>query len=82
MTASRHERMMWEESLWAHLLICCSEGKSLWRTFWLAGGPEDGTEDKRLSPFDWSRPVAMLTDADSTEETIVLCEQDLVKVKA
>lgn len=37
------------------------EGKPLWRTFWL-GGTVDGEKDGRLTPFDWSRPLAMFTD--------------------
>lgn len=37
------------------------EGKPLWRTFWL-GGTIAGEKDDRLTPFDWSRPLAMFTD--------------------
>ena len=37
------------------------EGKPLWRTFWL-GGSIEGEKDDRLTPFDWSRPLAMFSD--------------------
>ena len=37
------------------------EGKPLWRTFWL-GGTVEGKQDDRLTPFDWSHPLAMFTD--------------------
>jgi uncharacterized membrane protein len=37
------------------------EGKPLWRTFWL-GGTVEGEKDDRLTPFDWSRPLAMFSD--------------------
>jgi hypothetical protein len=37
------------------------EGKPLWRTFWL-GGAVEGEQDDRLTPFDWSRPLAMFSD--------------------
>lgn len=36
------------------------EGKPLWRTFWL-GGTVEGERDNCLTPFDWSRPLAMFT---------------------
>ncbi len=32
------------------------EGKPLWRTFWLGGVIAGGQSDKRLTPFNWSRP--------------------------
>ncbi len=34
------------------------EGKPLWRTFWF-GGTVEGRKDDSLTPFDWSRPLAM-----------------------
>lgn len=34
------------------------DGKPLWRTFWF-GGTVEGRKDKSLTPFDWSRPLAM-----------------------
>jgi uncharacterized membrane protein len=37
------------------------EGKPLWRTFWLGGVVEGGQSDKRLTPFNWSRPQDMFT---------------------
>jgi uncharacterized membrane protein len=37
------------------------DGKPLWRTFWL-GGTIEGEKEDRLTPFDWSRPLAMFTD--------------------
>lgn len=37
------------------------EGKPLWRTFWF-GGTIEGGKDDRLTPFEWSRPLAMFHD--------------------
>lgn len=35
------------------------EGKPFWRTFWMGGIIEGGQEDERMTPFDWSNPMAM-----------------------
>jgi hypothetical protein len=49
-----------------------SEGKPLWRTFWLGGTVEGGRSDERLTPFNWSSPVGMFTTWAASNWNLIL----------